>query len=73
MMTTEPDNVKEIEPRLEPRLFSIQKAVQYTGWPYTTLRRAALAGKLKCVRIPGSKRLWFEKRELDRVIRAWGT
>lgn len=65
--------VETTTPTVEPRLLSIQQAVQYTGWPYTTLRRAALGGKLRFVRIPGSKRLWFEKRELDRAIRAWGS
>ena len=54
-----------------PRLLSAQAAAQYTGWPYTTLRDAVLRGHLPVVRIPGSRRMWFERRDLDRAIDAW--
>jgi len=53
------------------RLLSAQDAASYTGWPYTTLRDAALRGHLPVVRIPGSRRMWFERRDLDRAIEAW--
>lgn len=55
----------------ESRLLSAQAAAAYVGWPYTTLRDAALRGHLPVVRIPGSKRMWFERRDLDRAIDAW--
>jgi hypothetical protein len=54
-----------------PRLLSAQAASAYTGWPYTTLRDAALRGHLPVVRIPGSRRMWFDRRDLDRAIEAW--
>jgi excisionase family DNA binding protein len=54
-----------------PRLLSAQDAAAYTGWPYTTLRDAALRGHLTVVRIPGSRRMWFDRRDLDRHIEAW--
>jgi excisionase family DNA binding protein len=53
------------------RLLSAQDAAAYTGWPYTTLRDVALRGHLPVVRIPGSKRMWFDRRDLDRAIDAW--
>jgi len=55
----------------ESRLLSAQAAAEYTGWPYTTLRDAALRGNLPCLRIPGQNRMWFDRRDLDRAIEAW--
>jgi hypothetical protein len=55
----------------ESRLLSAQAAADYTGWPYTTLRDAALRGNLPCLRIPGQNRMWFDRRDLDRAIEAW--
>ena len=54
-----------------PRLLSAQDAAQYLGLPYTTLRDIALRGHLPIVRIPDCRRLWFEKRDLDRALEAW--
>ena len=56
---------------VSPRLLSAQAAAAYTGWPYTTLRDAALRGYLPVVRIPGSRRMWFDRGDLDRAIEAW--
>jgi excisionase family DNA binding protein len=56
---------------MEPRLLSAQAAAAYTGWPYTTLRDAALRGHLPVVRIPGSRRMWFDRTDLDRAIAQW--
>jgi hypothetical protein len=53
------------------RLLSAQAAVAYIGWPYTALRDAALHGLLPVVRIPGSKRTWCDRRDLDRAIDSW--
>jgi hypothetical protein len=55
----------------ESRLLSAQAAAEYTGWPYTTLRDAALRGNLPVIRIPGQNRMWFDRRDLDRAIDAW--
>ena len=50
---------------------SAQDAARYLGLPYTTLRDIALSGHLPVVRIPDGRRLWFEKRDLDRAVDAW--
>ena len=54
-----------------PRLLSAQDAARYLGLPYTTLRDIALRGHLPVIRIPDCRRLWFEKRDLDRAVDAW--
>ena len=54
-----------------PRLLSAQDAAAYTGFNYTTLRGAALRGHLPVVRIPGSRRMWFDRADLDRAIAEW--
>lgn len=59
------------EGRASGRLMSAGEAADYTGWPYTTIRDMATAGKVPVVRIPGSRRMWFERADLDRAIAAW--
>lgn len=54
-----------------PRLLSAQAAAQYLGVPYTSLRDWALRGDIPLVRVPNCRRLWFDKRDLDRAIDAW--
>lgn len=54
-----------------PRLLSAQAAARYLGVPYTSLRDWALRGHLPIVRVPECRRLWFDKRDLDRAIEAW--
>lgn len=76
LMTLEPREDSANERRrsavaTSPRLLSAQRAAAYTGWPYTTLRDAALRGHVPIVRIPGSRRMWFDVRDLDRCIEAW--
>lgn len=63
-------NTRAHEPA-EPRLLSAQDAARYLGVPYTSLRDWALAGHLPIVRAPGCRRLWFDRRDLDRAIDAW--
>jgi hypothetical protein len=64
------------------RLLDAQAAVAYTGIPYTTLRDLALgvrarldrdprAPVLPCVRVPGCRRLWFDRADLDAAINRW--
>lgn len=53
------------------RLLSAQQAAVYTGLPYSTLRDAALRGALPLVRIPGCRRLWFARADLDRALEVW--
>lgn len=54
-----------------PRLLSAQAAARYLGVPYTSLRDWALRGDIPLVRVPNCRRLWFDRRDLDRVIDAW--
>lgn len=54
-----------------PRLLSAQNAAKYLGVPYTTLRDWALRGHVPLVRAPQSRRMWFDRRDLDRIIEQW--
>ena len=53
------------------RLLSAQEAATFLGIPYTTLRDAALRGALPVVRIPGCRRWWFARVDLDRAVESW--
>jgi excisionase family DNA binding protein len=54
-----------------PRLLSAQGAAKYLGVPYTSLRDWALRGHIPIVRVPDCRRLWFDRKDLDRAIDAW--
>ncbi len=53
------------------RLLSAQDAAQYLGVPYTSLRDWALRGHLPIIRVPECRRLWFDRRDLDRAVESW--
>lgn len=53
------------------RLLSAQSAARYLGVPYTSLRDWALRGHIPIVRVPDCRRLWFDRRDLDRTIDSW--
>ena len=53
------------------RLLSAQAAAAYLGVPYTSLRDWALRGHVPIVRPPDCRRLWFDRRDLDRLIEQW--
>jgi excisionase family DNA binding protein len=53
------------------RLLSAQAAARYLGVPYTSLRDWALRGHMPIVRVPECRRLWFDRRDLDRAIDVW--
>jgi hypothetical protein len=64
------------------RLLNAQEAAAYTGLAYTTLRDLALGVRarldrdprppaLPCVRVPGCRRLWFDRADLDAAILRW--
>ena len=55
----------------EPRLLSAQAAARYLGVPYTSLRDWALRGEVPIVRVSNCRRLWFDRRDLDRAIESW--
>ena len=50
-----------------PRLLSAQTAAKYLGVPYTT-RDWALRGHLPVIRAPQSRRMWFDRKDLDRIV-----
>ena len=54
-----------------PRLLSAQAAARYLGVPYTSLRDWVFRGHLSVVRVPGCRRWWFDRRDLDHAIEAW--
>jgi excisionase family DNA binding protein len=54
-----------------PRLLSAQGAAKYLGVPYTSLRDWALRGHIPIVRVPDCRRLWFDRKDLDRAVEAW--
>lgn len=55
----------------DPRLLSAQTAARYLGVPYTTLRDWALRGHLPVIRAPQSRRMWFDRKDLDRIVDQW--
>jgi len=52
-------------------LLSAQNAAKYLGVPYTSLRDWALRGHIPIVRVPDCRRLWFDRKDLDRAVEAW--
>jgi excisionase family DNA binding protein len=57
--------------RPTPRLLSAQAAAKYLGIPYTTLRDWVARGHISIVRVPDCRRLWFDRKDLDRSVDAW--
>lgn len=66
---SEAERIKPGHP--EPRLLSGQAAARYLGVPYTSLRDWALRGHVPIIRVPDCRRLWFDRRDLDRAIESW--
>jgi excisionase family DNA binding protein len=58
-------------PAATSRLLSAQDAAAYLGVPYTSLRDWALRGHIPLVRVPGARRLWFDRKDLDQAIDRW--
>jgi predicted site-specific integrase-resolvase len=58
-------------PSEAPRLLSAQRAAKNLGVPYASLRDWALRGHIPIVRVPDCRRLWFDRKDLDRAIAAW--
>jgi excisionase family DNA binding protein len=49
----------------------LQTAAAYLGVPDTSLRDWALRGHVPIVRVPDCRRLWFDRKDLDRAIEQW--
>jgi excisionase family DNA binding protein len=76
MATDTTDRVKAFrarrrEGRAQGRLLSAGEAADYTGWPYSTLHDLTVKGELPAVRPPGSRKVWYDRADLDRAIAAW--
>jgi len=52
-------------------MLSAQDAAEYLGVPYTTLRDWVLRGHVAVIRAPMSRRMWFDRNDLDRIIEQW--
>jgi len=50
---------------------SAQDAAAYLGVPYTTLRDWAHRGIIPIIRVPDTRRLWFDRADLDAAVDAW--
>lgn len=54
-----------------PRLLSIRAAAAELGVSSWTLRDLIASGKLRAVQPPGVRRIWLDRRDIDRAIEAW--
>ena len=53
------------------RLLTLKQAEAYSGISIWTLRDLIAAGDLPVVRPPGLRRLWLDRKDLDRAIERW--
>lgn len=54
-----------------PRLLSIRDAATELGVSPWTLRDLIASGNLRAVQPPGVRRIWVDRKDLDRAIEAW--
>ena len=67
-----PSPVKKTDERpSSPRLLSIRDAANELGVSAWTLRDLIAAGTLRAVQPPGVRRIWLDRRDIDRAIEAW--
>ena len=53
------------------RLLSIRDAAAELGVSPWTLRDLIASGVLRAVQPPGVRRIWLDRRDIDRAIEAW--
>jgi excisionase family DNA binding protein len=58
-------------PAVDRRLLSLKEAEQYSGISIWTLRDLIATGDLPAVRPPGLRRVWVDRKDLDRAIERW--
>jgi excisionase family DNA binding protein len=56
---------------VDHRLLSLKEAEQYSGISIWTLRDLIATGDLPAVRPPGLRRVWVDRKDLDRAIERW--
>jgi excisionase family DNA binding protein len=54
----------------QPVLVTLQQAADYSGVPYTSIRKLVLEGHLPRVQLGDSKRTWVKRADLERLIEA---
>ena len=59
-------NTQRIE--RQAKLLTLQTASTIYGPPYTSLRDLVVNGYLASVRLPGSRRIWVRRDDLERLI-----
>ena len=55
----------------QPSLLSLQEAADMSGISIWTLRDLIASGTLRAVKPPGVRRIWIDRRDLDKAIEAW--
>jgi len=55
----------------QTRLLSLKQAAAEFGVSVWTLRDLIGSGKLRAVQPPGIRRIWLDRRDLERAIEAW--
>ena len=53
------------------RLLTLKQAASELGVSVWTLRDLIGSGKLRAVQPPGIRRIWLDRRDLERAIEAW--
>lgn len=54
-----------------PRLLGLKEAAAELGISIWTLRDLIGDGQIKAVQPPGVRRIWIDRRDIDRAIEAW--
>ena len=54
-----------------PRLLGLKEAAAELGISVWTLRDLIGGGQIKAVQPPGVRRIWIDRRDIDRAIEAW--
>lgn len=54
-----------------PRLLGIKEAAAELGISVWTLRDLIGGGQIRTVQPPGVRRIWLDRRDLDRAVESW--
>jgi excisionase family DNA binding protein len=64
-------SVQALSTAVDRRLLSLKEAEEYSGISIWTLRDLIASGDLPAVRPPGLRRVWVDRKDLDRAIESW--
>ena len=53
---------------MSPRLLSLKDAAQYLGFTTWGMREAIWAGLIPVFRLPGGRKMWLDRTDLDRFV-----